>query len=186
MYWCKSRCVIFTIVLGGIALTGLLPSCKPETKEAGASLKYFDLKGFIDKEAKKLTKQNKPVLKSVSHNGIAESKKVHIDDWDTELSVFKEADINRPAWKDSYSIVSDGNFLIYKTLDSTLTTREILIKKENQKVEWIMIINRTKNKLYLSTEKLSYFPDSLYLIEKYQRIRFMGTNNYKIEGRITR
>ena len=45
-----------------------------------------------------------------------------------------------------------------------------------------MIVNHTKNMLYENTEKLSYFPDSLYLIQKKQRVRLLGTDTYRISG----
>jgi len=49
-----------------------------------------------------------------------------------------------------------------------------------------LIFNRTKNILYQTTEKLSYFPDSLYLIEKDQKVRLMAKNKYKVQGLIER
>ncbi len=45
-----------------------------------------------------------------------------------------------------------------------------------------MIYNDSKNMLYESQEWLSYFPDSLYQIDKKQTVRLLGTNTYKIKG----
>ncbi|XHR93010.1 hypothetical protein ACFJIV_22110 [Mucilaginibacter sp. UC70_90] len=49
-------------------------------------------------------------------------------------------------------------------------------------MEWILIYNHTKNLLYETNEKLSYFPDSLYLIQKTQHVKLMGRNDYKVQG----
>jgi len=159
-----------------------LPSCKPDVKETGAELKYFDIKGFFTADTARLNKLNILVLKTVNHNGITESKKVKIGNWGRELDLFISSDINRPAWKDSYKIISSDSSVIYEATDPDLKMREMVIKNINGKVKWILIYNRTKNVLYQTTEKLSYFPDSLYIIDKSQSVRIMGANYYKIKG----
>jgi uncharacterized secreted protein with C-terminal beta-propeller domain len=122
------------------------------------------------------------IIKSVEHNGDIQTKKMHIANWGLELSLFKLSDINKPAWKDSYAIQSGGDIIFYKAKDPELKTRALIIKQVNGQVKWILIYNHTKNLLYETDEKLSYFPDSLYLIEKSQRVRFLGTNKYRIKG----
>lgn len=159
-----------------------LPACKPDVRETGAALKYFDIRGFFAKDTALLKRLNKPVFKTVSHNGASESKTVHIADWGQELNFFMASDINKPAWKNSYSVIDNDNFLIYKALDPELQMREMVVKKDKGKIKWILIFNHTKNILYQTSEKLSYYPDSLYLIEKSQHVKLMGTNFYKIEG----
>jgi hypothetical protein len=166
-----------------ILLIAFLPSCKPDNlqDDAGAP-KYFDLEGYFKADAARLTKLNHPVLKTVIHNGDTQTKTVHINNWDAELSLFIQSDINKPAWRDSYSIVNSCNTIIYQTKDPELTTKEIVITKQGNKVKWIMIVNSTKNILYTTTEKLSYFPDSLYNIYKNQKVRLLKANNYRISG----
>jgi hypothetical protein len=180
MYWYKSGLLV-TASLGLFLISGL-QSCKPDIKESRANMKYFDLKGFFSSDSSRLSKLNPLVSKTVEHNGVSESKKVHITNWGTELSLFSESDINKPAWKDSYSVTADSNIIIYQAIDTTLRTREIMIKKSGGKVKYVMIYNITKNILFKSVEKLSYFPDSLYLIEKAQTVKLLGINRYVISG----
>jgi hypothetical protein len=177
MYWCRSN--ISFIFSGGIMLAMCLLGCKPGIKEKP---KYFDISDYFKKDSIRLTKENKTVFKTVSHNGVSESKKVHIANWGLEFSLFKAADINKPAWKDSYTVIDEDGTLIYRAKYPELKVREMLIKKEKGKVKWILIYNKTKTMIYQSTEKLSYYPDSLYLIEKDQRVRLMGNNHYSIQG----
>jgi len=184
MCWYKSAKSIACI--GGIITIICFAACKQDAKATITSLKYFDVKGYFEKDSIRLTKQNNLVFKTVTHNGVSQSKKIHIANWGIELSLFKESDINRPAWKDSYTVINDNDVLIYKAKYPELKTREIRIKKDKEKVSWILIINNAENPLYQTSEKLSYFPDSLYLIEKHQKIKLMGSNNYKIEGLISR
>ncbi|WP_299499765.1 hypothetical protein [Mucilaginibacter sp.] len=130
----------------------------------------------------RLTKLNHLTNKTVTHNGITETKKVHISNWGLELSSFSESDINKPAWRDSYNIQTNGASIIYRAKTIDLKTQLIVINKQADKVKWILIYNRTENILYQTNEKLSYFPDSLYIIQKYQKVRLLGANTYTIKG----
>jgi hypothetical protein len=180
MYWCRLKLLTAIALTGSMMVSGL--ACKPEVKDTGTALKYFDIKGYFTADTARLNKLNRLVTKTVTHNGVNESKKVKIYNWGQELDMFIGADINRPAWKNSYTIATGDNLVLYKAKEDELKVREIIIKKEKEKVKWIVIYTRTKNILYQTTEKLSYFPDSLYLIEKDQRVRLMGRNRYKIQG----
>lgn len=179
MYWynptCKRLILLLTCLLA-------LQACKKDSAAARDTMKYFDLKGFFRTDSLRLSKADPLVNKTVVHNKTSENKKVHIHDWGNELSLFTGSDINKPAWKESYTVQADTNFLIYKAKDPTLKTRDIIIKKDGDKVKWILIFNHTKNILYETQEKLSYFPDSLYIIQKAQRVRLLGTDDYKITG----
>jgi len=181
MYWYSSK-TLLKGVAGGLFFISALTACAPDKTSTTASTKYFDIKGYFHTDSARLTKLNKPVFKTVYHNGVTEKKRVHIDNWGTELSLFSESDINRPAWKDSYNILQEGNILIYQAKDPELKTREILIKRVDGKLVYILIANYTKNALYQTKEVLSYFPDSLYQINKIQTVRLLGTNRYQIKG----
>lgn len=143
---------------------------------------YFDLKAFFRSDSARLAGLNPAVVKTVTHNGVTETKTVHIGNWSQELNLFVQSDINRPAWKSSYSVSNSDSAVIYKALTPELKTRRIIIKKIGEKVQWMLIYNHTKNLLYETNEKLSYFPDSLYLIEKSQHVKLMGRNDYKVQG----
>lgn len=181
MYWCN-RVKSFAVIAltGSIMASGL--ACRPGASETGTALKYFDIKGYFTADTTRLKKLNKLVVKTVTHNGVTESKKVKINNWGQELDMFIGTDINRPAWKNSYTVFNGDNTLIYKAKDEDLKVREIMIKMDKQKVKWMLIFTRTKNILYKTTEKLSYYPDSLYLIEKDQQVKLMGNNHYRIQG----
>jgi hypothetical protein len=182
MYWYKSRCFLSASIGFVLIFVLSLPSCKPDIKETGAQLKYFDLKGYFAKDSVRLTHQNPLITKTASHNKVSETKKVHIANWGTELALFKESDINKPAWRDSYKAETSEDITTYRATDPNLKTREIMIKQVNGKLKWIFIYNYTKNILYETSEELSYFPDSLYTINKKQTVRLIGTNFYNIKG----
>jgi len=178
MYWYKRYLLLISsfILLLGIA------SCKRDSNAAADTKAFFDIKGYFEADSARLTKENPLVTKTVTHNHIPETQKVHISDWGTELSLFIQSDINRPAWRDSYNASTTDNITRYTAKDPSLKTQEILLKMENRKLKWIMIVNHTKNILYENGEKLSYFPDSLYVISKKQSVRILGTSTYQISG----
>ena len=157
-------------------------SCKRDSNAVVDTQAFFDIKGYFEADSARLTKENPWVTKTVTHNKVPETQKVRIANWGTELSLFIQSDINKPAWKNSYSVSTTDNITIYTAKDPALKTQKVVIKKENDRLKWIMIINHTKNILYENTEKLSYFPDSLYLIEKKQSVRVLGADIYRING----
>lgn len=167
-----------------LIFAGSLASCKPDIQQNTNT--YFNLNSYFKQETQKLTKANFSVVKTVSRNGQAETKTMKIANWPRELSVFSESDINKPSWKNSYKITISGNFTIYKATDPDLKTQEIMIKKENSKIALVMIYNVVNNKLFQTREKLTYYPDSLYVIRRKQNVRFLGMNDYLIEGKLDR
>lgn len=180
MYWYK-RLFTYGILF---TLSGLY-SCKPDIRETGASLKYFDLKKFIQADTARLNSLRPLVTKTVAHNQeTAQTLQLRISNWGRELDLFAASDINKPAWRESYTIEQAGDSVVYTAKDSKLTTRRMVIQKAGNAVKKIAIQNYSHNILYQATEKLVYYPDSLYLIDKLQQVRFLGDNRYVIKGKI--
>jgi len=175
----KSFCIV------GVVATALsLPSCKPDNLKQGAVKEYFDIKGYFENRAAQLSKQHPAITKTVVHNGAAENKTVEISNWKNELSLFIESDINKPAWKGKYSKIDSSGAVVYKAKDTDVKTRRIVISKAgNGNVKQISIYNEVNNLLYNTSETLNYFPDSAYTIEKYQKVKLLGANTYKITGK---
>jgi hypothetical protein len=183
MYWCKR----YLAALIGLILL-CFASCKKDSGAAKDTMKFFDLKGYFAGEAARLSKLNPSVDKIATYDYQTEEQKIHITNWASELSMFSESDINKPAWRLSYDMQSSEGFITYKAKDPELKTQDITIKKDGDRIKWIMIINHTKStiftkKLYETIEKLSYFPDSAYRIQKKQYTRFLGFNTYNVKGK---
>jgi len=180
MYWFKLKpiAVIALLYLVPAVLTG----CRSDGKGSGNAVKYFDIKGYFTAETARLDKAHKPVSKTISHNGVTETKKVNIDNWGQELDSFTGGDINKPAWKNSYITSTGDGITLYKAIEPGLKVREIIVKRDADKIKWIVIYTKTENILYKNVEKLSYYPDSLYQIVKRQHVKLMGNNNYEITG----
>lgn len=145
---------------------------------------YFDIQGYFTQEAERLQKQNPVVKKTVWQNSQPETKQLQLADWQTELELFSESDINKAAWKDSYRVVKKGLTTEYTSLDKDLRTQKVLVRfSDGSTVKQISILNRTSNPLYSSREQLDYFPDSLYKIAKHQDVRLIGESSYLISSK---
>jgi hypothetical protein len=152
----------------------------PENK---SPKKYMDLKGFFEQESLRLSQTGASVDKTVSRNGRSERKKKVIPKWEAELNLFAESDVNKAAWMQSYRIAQDSNVTSYIALDNKLRTRLIKIRKNRQGVlQNLVIINRTSNNLYHSTEELVYNPGFSYRIVKKQDVFLLGSNHYEISA----
>jgi len=178
MYWYKTKLKAAIAAIFGILLSAVLPACKPEIKNNGG----FDLMGYLKKDTARLRKLNRPVEKTIWHNGISETKTVQIADWGSELGLFIDADLNKPAFKNSYEVIDEDSLLVYKAKEKELKVRELIIKHNGQKIKYMLIYNKVDNLLYKTTQKLTYFPDSLYRIETVQHVKLLGTNTYIIQG----
>lgn len=165
-----------------IAVLSGLQSCKPDKAASRDDHQFFSLKKFISADSARMAKINPLVTKTVVHNGASQTKKLHIADWGSELSLFSGSDINRPAWKSDYQVVHSDSITMYTTTNPDLRTRRIILKQVNGKVVYVNVYNHEKNALSETKEALTYYPDSAYVISKWQHVRVLGTNTYKITG----
>jgi hypothetical protein len=148
-------------------------------------LEYVDLQGFFSAEASRLNARKPTFTKTVGINGKNESKVLSKSiDWDKELSVFKEADINKPAFKGTYKITKLANKTIYTSNSKNTPVKRIEVEwSDTRKHKGIRIFQLTKNMIYQSTDTLSYYPNSVYSIHKKQEVRVLGTTFYTIDGK---
>jgi len=161
----------------------LLGGCVSAEKEKASNrIYYFDLRNYFTKTATKLNTKKPFVEKTVSKNESSENKKLQITDWKTELALFIDADINKPAWKDSYTKDSSATKIIYTAKEDDLKTQKIEIDLKNGLPVKFKINSKMDNLLYHNTEELEFYPDSVYSINKHQKIMLLGENNYLIKG----
>lgn len=155
----------------------------PPAEKQKAAVQYFDLKGYITKEAGRLTEANPLVLKTVVVNAAAEQKKTKIADWPKELSVFTDADINKFAWQGMFKVTRTNHEDLYESDDEKVPVKSLAIHHLNGRVRSIRLLLKTSNLLYSSNDTLSYYPDSLYEIKKTQHIRLLNPKHYQITGK---
>lgn len=169
--------------LSFLLLLFILGGCNsaPRNKQL-KNLQYFDLKGFIAEEAARLNRQKSEIDKSVTINQSSEQKKVKIADWQKELSVFADADINKSAWQGLFSLQEKRDTKVYLSDNEKVPVKSLTIKYKNGKPAGIQILISTKNMLYTSSDTLCYYPDSIYQVKKSQQIKLLNKKEYRVNG----
>lgn len=173
----NKKLILFAFALGCFGCN------QPEESKANTDLLYFDVSGYFRREASRLKKINPEIVKEVSVNGAAEQQKLRITDWEEELAVFSNADINKASWKGSFKIEKAEHTESYTSNNKRIPVKKVLVCKDKSKVKKLEIIITNNNILYSSGDTLLYYPDSLYQIKKHQKIKLLKAKTYTVIGR---
>jgi len=166
------------LILGSFLL---LASCNrsPAEQQKTVSL-YFDLKGYFEKEALRLQRTQPLISKSVNINGAEEMKSLKIANWKRELSAIADADINKASWRGLFTVKKTGEKVQYITAEEKIPVKEVTVTYSQNKPIAVVVLMKASNMLYTSVDSLSYYPDSLYQINKSQHIRLLDSKDYKV------
>lgn len=170
----------------GILLMAGLISCGQSARVKQAV--FFDLAGFVDGEVGRLEKEGAPMEKTLFVNGREDRQEVDEPDYAKELSVLRNADINRPAWSDLYRVDSlwrtdsAGLEVAYTALDSTLKTREMVILWEGTSVKQVRIRVKTRSLIARTEQEIEYDPQAGYKIDAYQKVIFYREDRMQVAG----
>lgn len=151
-------------------------------KKQKTDLTYFDVKGYFEKEAARLNKDNPLISKTVSINGAIESKHINIPDWKKELALFSDADMNRASWKGLFKLKKSKDQELYSSNNEKVPVKELLVTYKNNEVFGIKVLIKNTNSLYTSIDTLTYYADSLYQVKKVQNIKLLSKKTYTITG----
>ncbi|CAA6822562.1 MAG: Unknown protein [uncultured Aureispira sp.] len=149
---------------------------------------FFDLKGFFKEEAKYLKAQGVQIQKTIQHNQTKETQTILPKDWEKELLLFSDSDLNKPSWKDKYLLDSTdrGNgltLLHYKAIDEKLSVQVLDVELKGTAVHSILIVKKIANQIYESQEHLTYIPRKSYHIKKSQEVTSFDKDDYTIEAK---
>lgn len=147
---------------------------------------YYDFSTFFEQEIRRLDGTKPKVTKTVQINQTqAEKKSLNSNiNWKHELAVFLELDLLKPAYRGAYREQKLANKSIYTALDDKLSIRKIVANfAANGRLKSVVAYKSSTNFIYSSSDTLTYFPDSLYQIHKNQKVLFLGSNRYRIEGK---
>lgn len=178
-----SFCILITA-----SLLLVLSACQQESPGTvpPSNARFFDLKAYFQQEAKTLSAQQPEVIKRLEIDGKTEEQQPKNLDFNDELRLFTDADINRPAWLDKYSVDSlldNGHLkrLSYKALEEDLKTRELQIDFQNDKVSEIHILKKFDTAIASTEQKLDYYPGKGYSINNRQKTVMQDPQLFKVE-----
>lgn len=177
------------LFLTGLSLF-LAAACQPGSQNAGSSeaSPFYDLEAFFTEEVERLQTEQPPVDKTVTLDGRSEFQQLDSLDYQDELSVFQNSDINRAAWWDRYRI--DSTFygdrlqsIDYTAKSEELKIRSVRIRFEEGNVRRVEIENRTDSPTATMDQQLHYDPQSGYRIETRQNVTFSKPRAMIVEVR---
>lgn len=148
----------------------LLGACQePEKKTISpVNNKYFDVPGFIREQVTLLQARKPTAVKTVQEAGKQiETKTLQNPNWNKELEVFAELDLNKPAFRNSYNITrqtnSDGAVteIYQKKPDTDGDIQSLTVTKSaNQQVQAIRAVRQSSNMLLTSSTEMQLLCDT--------------------------
>lgn len=188
--WLHNSLVLLTI----ITLSGLTACEPPNQTTNGNAQPYFDLKGFVQKQIAVLAKQQPSVKKQVRNDSKKATKTLKVKDWEKELRMFANADINKSALIGTYEVSKNGNTIKYTAKEEKNSVKEMVVELgENEKVATsVKITVGGDNALFASGTKLSFscqkegkdYRLKTYTIDGFQKIIFSGKRPYFIQAEV--
>lgn len=184
---------IFLVAL--LAFTACERPTPPATDEAGA---VYDLTQYLQEQKARMQSQKPMVLKTVTtENKPAETVETDEIDWEDELAVFEQLDLNKPTLAEYYTKqvfeFENGDYAIeYKKLEDSepLVHYLYLTFAPNRQLKQVDAILQDRNPLFFSRRKvqLQAAPGtgniSSYSIKGVQKLIFSDSLHYKVDANL--
>ncbi|GAB2604474.1 hypothetical protein [Spirosoma areae] len=163
---------------------------------------YYDVSGFVKQQIASLSVQKPPVTKIVSLNNSHNQQNTRDINWNRELELFMQADINKPALRSSYQISRPDSLTFQYTLKNSeerLTVRSLMVNVDSvtHRPRRIEAVLQTNNPLYSSERHLLLEsglarPDQAsgqwrvrhYKLSGFQKLPYFDKNSFLVEGRL--
>ncbi|MEZ0609439.1 hypothetical protein ACAW74_13025 [Fibrella sp. WM1] len=148
---CVKYAAAFAVLLSASA-------CEKSTQQKAAPV-YYDVAGYVDAQIATLAKAKPAVTKRAQMAGTTQHLKLTTLNWSRELELFKQADINKPALRQSYAIARPDSLTYLYTLKPTeknLTVRRLMVQLDSatRQPRRIEATLATENPLYNSERRI--------------------------------
>lgn len=173
-------------------------ACENNAPQTNSQPAYYDVAGYVKGQIEALIKE-KPVVSKNARIGAQINQQVTQNiDWIKELELFTQADINKPAFRTSYSVVRPDSLTYQYALkpgEERLTVRSLTVRldRETRKPARIEALLKTENPLYVSERRLVLESGAnnrtgwgirQYRVEGFQQLTYFDRNEFRVEGRV--
>ena len=193
MYW-----LINTLLSVGLIVT--LVACRNGESRNRVTM-YFNVDSLVTAQSMLLRGQSATLTKVEMINGVEEKSEINAKDsidWETELEMFRQLDLNRPSFVNQYDVSEGGSGDVRETFTAYQ-------RKEREPVVWLRIYYDStdriatiegeyleENALYYNERRLRLTLDQAksqpvlhsYSIVGKQRMLFSDTVRYRVEASI--
>ncbi len=159
-------------------------------KQAKEGKKYFDLKAWVAETVKQKSGKRCVLVKKTLIDGKSEKQALEQINWEHELMLFAEADLNSPALTDDYQIVENKaeKTMVYQSTNPNNKVQKMEIKGYPDQLSEIAIEVAETNQFYEAKRKmrLKLLDNQLiaYQIMGFQRILFKNAMEYEINAQL--
>jgi hypothetical protein len=179
-----------------IVLFTSLSSCQEKKVEEKNKKYYYDLKGFAENQIVYLEERKPRVHKTAFLSGKKEIATTREIDWKKELGLFIQADINKPAYRQSYEVIhNDSTHYEYKlrpNMNLPVQYLKIVTDPNFNQPVYVKALLKSENKIYKSekeieltcTESNNLWQLSSYTVKGYQKLIFMDKKSFQITSKI--
>lgn len=184
---------LFFVFLGLLWLLSACNSISNTEPRKERVKKFYDLEAFFNAEVNRLDSLGMQLSKQVRLNDKRESAVQKNVDYEKELKVFVEADINKPAWWDKYqgdtTLYQQDKIqqIKYESSDKELKTQRIIISfTPNQQIDSVQVFNRLESTMMNLSQNMVYNPDKGYKVYTTEKLLLSSENEVDISASFVR
>ncbi len=169
----------------------LLIGCT-ESENQNSTKVYFDLTGLVNQQVSELNKNQPLTHKNLAIEEKKEALNTNKIDWQKELELFLQADLNKQSYQLSYNKEETPQMAVYTLKEGeNLPVKSLkIIFDEDKSAKHIEALLQTKNYLYQSEKHLLMTFDKKrltnYQIEGWQELFIGKKKNFKVDGIVVR
>ncbi|GAB3887540.1 hypothetical protein [Spirosoma agri] len=185
-------------VYSGCLLFSLFASSCTDSVQQNQPNVYYDVSGFVKHQISDLSAQKPLVHKTVAINARQDQENKTDVNWTRELELFTQADINKPALRNSYQIARPDSLTYQYTLkrsEERLTVRSLNVRLDavTHQPRLIEAVLQTSNPLYSSERHLllesgpatgQQWRVQHYKVAGYQKLPYFDKNEFLVDGKV--
>jgi hypothetical protein len=173
-----------------ILLVSALGSCKKDPVDVYYEDQryYYDLPNFMTRQIDNLKSKQQWVRKKITKDGHSHVIERGDVNWEEELAVFAEADINRPAWRGEFKVdtikLERTMVITYKTENGQIPVKNVVvtIDRDSRQCIQLTVDRSSDNFLYSSDQKLFFTTGEGYMVKGKLTVNYLFDSEYVIES----
>ena len=153
-----------------------------------ATTSYFDLADLVQTDIRNNTKNSCGEEKIINVNNQLEKKTINTLDWQKEMQLLLDCDINKPSWKGKFKVDTlwkqDSSLLsiTYHSLSNKIQVKRMYIQFANDNtIANITIDKKISSILFSNRQQIIYQPSKSFTVSSHQKAFFMNDFNSEVE-----
>lgn len=166
-------------------------SCKPNKQNhVATSGEYFDLSALVREDINYNKAHECAEEKTVYLNGRHETRKLDTVNWDEELDILLNCDINLPAWSGKFKVDSTATTIanpgcmqyFYRSTDKKIPINSLTVNKDSlHRIINVIIQKQVKSILFSHRQSIEYIPRVGYSLRSEQKTNLFNSLSINVD-----